>query len=610
MKIVICTTPIRPMPTLFPPFGSMSIINALQKAGYDPTFYDIDGLRPSFEETEEHFRRLQPDMLGISAVVSTAYAFTKKLVRMVKRVSPRTRIVLGGNLAASAEILHRLAGVDICVIGEGEIPVVNLTRALEGMGDGPLDAAVLERIPGISFLRPGPDAEMVFTGYELRLPADEVFRPDFGLLEKYSRIGNFIKSPELRTEYQHDPRTFEPHRKGKMVTTLVTEKGCVARCTFCHRWDKGFRPIPVDQIIAHVKDLIARYNVGFIMFGDENFGSDKRQTEEFLAKIKPLDILWCAGGVRVRSVNLDLLKRMKDAGCVSIFYGMETGSPKILEVMEKKATLQDNINAVKWTREAGLFTIYQMIIGMPGEDETTIAETIAFLKMATQDEIASPRSMMSLNYIQALPGTPVYEYARHKGLIGKSLADEEKYLIEISNIDAADDTKMPNYTEVDYLTLRSWRRRIVMEVMRHYHKHNKTQVPSFFSFLWRLATNRINKTANHYSRDPVEIRKTVIAEYNKGGYFNLQRDLSYDAIVAYFYPVRSLILAAWLVQNEFRRLPLGEFVGHVRDWVRCRLSPPKNDAVAAESLRALMARLAPPALTPSAKAMQPLREGR
>jgi len=604
MKIVICTTPIRPVPTVFPPFGSMAIIHALKDAGYESEFYDIDGMRPTDEEVERHFAATKPDVLGISAVVSTAYAYTKKLVRIVKKVSPNTRIVLGGNLAASAEILHRLAGVEICVIGEGEIVVVNLMRELERMIGRPLDTNALELIKGITYLR--EDGVMAFAGYETRIPAEEVFRPDFELLEKYSKITNYVYDASTRVEIVSDSRIMEPHRVGKKAVTLITEKGCVARCTFCHRWDKGYRAVPVDQIIGHIKHMIERYNVGFLSFGDENFGSDKRWVEEFIAKIEPLDLLWTVGGVRVRSVTLDLLKRMKKAGCVSVFYGMETGSPKILEVMEKKAKLQDNINAANWTREAGLFTIYQMIIGMPGEDEKTIGETIEFLKACTQDFDASPRALMSLNYIQALPGTPVYEYARYKGLIGKTLLEEEAYLIKISDIDAGDDAKMPNYTDYDNLTLRSWRKRIVLEVMKNYHEHNKTPVPSFPAFLWRLATNGIKKARNHFD----ESRERVIDEYSKGGFFNLQRDLAYDVIVAYFYPLRKLFIIAGLIKDELRDQPFRIFLAHISAWISCKLNPPKIDSNDAESLRALMARLAPPALTPTERAMQPLREGR
>jgi len=609
VKIVICTTPIRPVPTTYPPFGSLAVIQSLREIGCDPYFYDIDGLRPSWEEIERFFRDSQPDVVGISAVVSTAYAYTKNLTRMIRRVSPEARIVVGGNLAASAEILHRLAGIDVCVIGEGELVVQNLLEAFE-RGRERVDPGALEAVKGITFLK--PDGEMHFTGYETRLPAEEVFNPDFSILEKYSRISNFINEPFERPDFCQDPRSFEPHRRGKKMATLVTAKGCVARCTFCHRWDKGYRAIPVGQIIAKVKTLMERYNVGFITFTDENFGSDRRQTEEFIRQIAPLDILWQVGGVRVRSVDGDLLRRMKEAGCVAVYYGMETGSPAILRIMEKNATLQNNLDAARWTEEAGLFTICQMVLAMPGETPETIRETTEFLKKVTEDSYESPRSRLSINYIQALPGTPVYEYARLKGLIGRSLLDEEKYLIAISDIDAADDTKMLNFTDYDYLTVRSWRRRIVLEVMRHYYQHNKVPVPSFPSFLWRLAKSKLlGEKAKPDSADfHEEMRRKVIEDYSKGGYFNLSRDLGYDVIVGYFYPLRHLILAAWLLQDEFRRMPLREFLGHLRKWLRCRLRPWPKASVEPISLRKTVAAMAPPAATHTERSMQPLRDGR
>ena len=120
-KIVICTTPIRPYPTDFPPFGSMAIIQSIRKhLQADVSFYNIDYHRPNLAEVRKYFEDTQCDLLGISAVVSTAYAYVKKLVAIVKSVSPKTIIVVGGNLAASAEILHRKCGVDYCVIGDGE----------------------------------------------------------------------------------------------------------------------------------------------------------------------------------------------------------------------------------------------------------------------------------------------------------------------------------------------------------------------------------------------------------------------------------------------------------------------------------------------------------
>ena len=79
MKVLIATTPIRPLPTDFPPIGSLSLMNFLRKHGVeDIEFYHIDGNRPDYDEVLAHIRDSAPDVLGISSVVSTAYAYTKK----------------------------------------------------------------------------------------------------------------------------------------------------------------------------------------------------------------------------------------------------------------------------------------------------------------------------------------------------------------------------------------------------------------------------------------------------------------------------------------------------------------------------------------------------
>ena len=274
MNIVICTTPIRPVPTSYPPFGSMALIQSLRSQGYDPYFYDIDGLRPTFEETLKFFEERKPDVVGISAVVSTAYAYTKKLALAIKEVSPHTKIVVGGNLAASSEILLRFCRVDVCGIGEGENVMVHLAKYWESHNNTD-DYSQLRRIKGIAYLN--SDCEVEFTGYDTPIQATDFDSPDWTILEQNSRIENFVTDPLSRYDFSQDARTYQPHRRGKKLATAITAKGCVARCTFCHRWDRGYRHWPVQQIINNVKYLIDNYNVGFICFTDENFGSDRRK---------------------------------------------------------------------------------------------------------------------------------------------------------------------------------------------------------------------------------------------------------------------------------------------------------------------------------------------
>lgn len=610
MNIVICTMPIRFSNSDYPPFGSMAVIQSLRRAGFDPYLYDIDGLRMSFTEVEKFFTMRQPDVLGISAVVSTAYEYTRKLVILIRRVSPKTRIIVGGNLAASSELLHRLAGVDYCVSGEGEITAVKLMnyikeRVEKGLAGDDYDA--LRQIKGITFLdRKG---DMVFTGFELAIPAEQFLDPDYSILEQYSNIDLFINDFRIRPDYTSDPRSYQPHRQGKKMATLKLTKGCVARCTFCHRWDKGYRISPIGDIMRQVHYLVDRYNVGFIQIADENFGSDRKQVEQFTDAIGPLDIIYHVAGVRTRSVDKPMLKRLRDSGCVATYYGMETGSPRILQVMEKNVSLEHSLNAAKWTHEAGLFTIFQLVIGMPGECPETIAETIDFLKRGTEVMDAPPIKRLSMNFIQALPGTPVYEYARHKGLLGKSLADEEAYLKLVSHTEADDDTKFINFTDWDYLTVQSWRRLIILECTANWRKKKGLPPPSLKEMYQHTLLRWINPKKYEELKKAEEAKDGL--DYQKGGYFNLQRGLYYDIIAAYFYPIRTPLLWAWLLSREFKRLGPARFSKHAWDAIRRRLFGPDHDAYSDyRSLRKVTDALTPAPATPSEVAMAPFRAGR
>ena len=90
MKVCIVTTPIRPKPTTFPPFGSMAIIQSLRLVNHEVLFHHIDYHRYTDEENIEYFKKNKFDVVGISAVVSTAYAYTKYLTKLIKKASPKT----------------------------------------------------------------------------------------------------------------------------------------------------------------------------------------------------------------------------------------------------------------------------------------------------------------------------------------------------------------------------------------------------------------------------------------------------------------------------------------------------------------------------------------
>jgi len=187
--------------------------------------------------------------------------------------------------------------------------------------------------------------------------------------------------------------------------------------------------------------------------------------------------------MRVSQVTPDIIKMMKEAGCRSIIYGVEAGSERMLQVMEKRVSLIDNYNAIRWTVEAGLHTVPQLVIGMPGECSETIKETAEFLSYAlTLDKSQNPKNV-SINFAQALPGTPLYEYGRSEGLIGATIEDEEQYLLSVSNRNAGDGTTTINFTDYPRLMLLSYPRFIKSIV--NYRYVNKFGVDHYYKMVFR-----------------------------------------------------------------------------------------------------------------------------
>jgi len=454
-KILIVTIPIRPVPTDFPPLGSLSVLSALGRAGFENNqFYNIDFLRPEYSEMLSHIVEEKPDILGISAVVSTAYAFTKKLSVDIKNLLPQTTILMGGNLGASAEIILKKTGVDFVCTGEGEKTIVdfaNCWMAAKAKSD-------YSQVNGLAYL--DEQEELVITPYVESIGKDEVYDIDWTLLEKLGQVEFFFPSKEgspiIASSFSGDSRTQETHRTGKRIGVIPGSKGCVARCTFCHRWDKGIRYVPVPILMERIDFLIQEYNVGFLSFADENFGTDRKWLKSFIEEIKKRDLLWRVGGMRVNTLTSDLIKQMKESGCVSIYCGMESGSQTMLDVMEKVTKVEQNYNAVKWMAENDVFTIIQLIVGMPGENLKTIAETIEFTSYYVEQSPKNDPNALSINFAQALPGTPLYEVGRHQGEIGQSLEEEEQYLLKISDRDARDGETFINFTHYPRLLLEQW----------------------------------------------------------------------------------------------------------------------------------------------------------
>ena len=151
MELLLINTPNRINPCTFPPYACLSLMKYLKKNGYssdDLDFYNVDYYRPDNKDLLKIIKEKKPKVLGISAVVSTSYKFTKEITLLVKKELPETVIIVGGNLAASAEILIKKTGIDFCVLGEGETILLNFMNRLNEVG---LDHSKFKDIKGLVF---------------------------------------------------------------------------------------------------------------------------------------------------------------------------------------------------------------------------------------------------------------------------------------------------------------------------------------------------------------------------------------------------------------------------------------------------------------------------
>ena len=460
LRTLFINLPHRNLPDNFPPYGAMAVITALHRAGYvDTSFYNMDVIRPTRQEALDYITSFNPDVLAISSPVSTGYEGCKFFSEKIRKLLPDITVILGGNLAASAEIILRKTCVDLCVLGEGEKACCQLFDEYFPNKS----TRTLKSIKGLAFMA---NEELVITGYAEQLSKETIFNVNWDILDEISVRNYFPKLGELSQKSISFKYIFpfdygnikasQPERLEKTIAVIPCSKGCFNRCTYCHRFIKGIRFLPPEIAISRIKELIDRFNVGAINFSDECFGANPKWLRKFCELIKPLDLLWKVGGMRVDMVNPEIISMMKAAGCRSIIYGMESGSENILKIMEKKVDLHANYKAAEWTLDSGLYTIPQLVIGMPGETSTTITETAEFIAhIKTINRKQNPKEI-GINFAQALPGTPLYEFGRSTGKIGLGIDTEEDYLQQISDREAADWVSTINFTDFPRLILLSW----------------------------------------------------------------------------------------------------------------------------------------------------------
>ncbi len=370
-----------------PPLGLCYMATLLRRAGHDARVLDAQALEITWRETAERLCREGYDYVGFS-LPTIAAPNAAKIAEAVKADNPQCVILAGGPHASARTVstLQRYDVFDVLVVGEGERTAVELVQCLEEGGD-------LERVNGVAFRR---DGRIVRTPPRDRIrDLDSLGMPDWSLLDE--------TFPLYRLPLYSIAR--EPS------FSLFTSRGCIGKCEFCARTVFGrvvTRHSP-EYVARMIYELHHQRGVVHFHFQDDNFLLHKRWLMEFLERFRRVapGLTWsCAG--RVDCIDPALLKHLKRTGCTQIFYGLESGSQQILDLLQKNITSGQLAEVLSATRAAGIATAANVMIGNPLETRRTLEMTRRFV---TSIDLVG----LSVTFFTPFPGTSIRKRIRQFG---------------------------------------------------------------------------------------------------------------------------------------------------------------------------------------------------
>ena len=300
------------------------------------------------------------DIIGFSSLtpnIRRAIAWAK-----YAKEKGKTTIMGGPHASVDQGVFLDSGHFDFVLKGEAEYTLPDFIKAYEGN-----DEAALGEIPGLAAMREGelwvdnPAPPLIKKLDELPIPARHLLPMD----------SYFKNNPEH-------------------LIYIFTTRGCPFKCIFCQKelTGRGFRVRSTEAIVDELEHIIKTYDPGVILFVDEILTLRKKRIHEMCDEIlrRGLKFEWVAN-TRADCVDYPLLKHMHRAGCRRIYYGWESGSQRMLDVLKKDLTPEVIINAAKMTRRAGIWAKVYLIVGSPGETEQDVLETEKVLRLAGPDLI-------------------------------------------------------------------------------------------------------------------------------------------------------------------------------------------------------------------------------
>jgi anaerobic magnesium-protoporphyrin IX monomethyl ester cyclase len=341
-----------------------------------------DSTSPIWQEVGSTINKYKPTVVGIYCCAST-FPSASIVARIAKSISQHIVVIVGGPHPTSAK--RAILGdrnIDIVVKGEGEKTIVELLNTID-------DGGSFDKIKGIVYR--GGDQIVETANRELMEDLDLLSFPH-------------ENARELLKDYDKHPKS--------AFQNIFATRGCPYSCFFCGSscvWGNRVRFRSVTNVINEIKSL-QKIGLKKIEFADDTFGVNKEYTYQLCdSLIRDCPGIRWACETRANLVDDKVVARMKEAGCRSIYVGVESGSNEMLKKMRKGITVEEAVSAMEIIRKHGISLTAFFLIGLPWETEDTLNDTFNLMKKT--------KGLLVLSIFTPYPETEAFEYCKRYGLI-------------------------------------------------------------------------------------------------------------------------------------------------------------------------------------------------
>ncbi len=392
------------------PLGVGYISSVLKQIGHEVKILDVNATRWPQDIVEEwlFIHNKNYDLFGISGIITT-FKYQKWLIETIRKFTQKP-IICGGGCASVVGKMLLKAGSTEVITGAGENALLSYLKSS-------LTYKTIDDIPS-------PDWKGLPMETYIENP---IWGGDTG---NGSNVGIHLDMQNIRRS-----------------VNVITSRGCPFNCNFCYDlFGRGYQQRSVENVINELKGLKKNYNIDFVGFVDDNMFVNKKWVLAFCEKMKGLKLFWGCHA-RVNEVSEEILTAAYNAGCRWIGYGIESGSQTILNLMNKRTTVEQAKKAIRLTKKYNIYPNTSFIYGYPGETKKTVDETIEFCKNV---EI-KPKFFYATPY----PGSKLYKdyelkilkkFGNFEMFIEK-LGDAQDFVINLSGLSDDRFFKLKNYLE-------------------------------------------------------------------------------------------------------------------------------------------------------------------